>query len=161
MYNQWLFRHDPFSLPRSFLHLLHPRSPLSTPLLLRNAFFSPYQTSASSTVVKKVFEEEMPVVESMRWPLGLMSAFTTPGEVLAHVQPSDGGGKKVLLIAGELDALVTPEIVRTSYEAYREAAGEKADGMVEYVAVEGSGHHVMLDWRWKEAAEIVLRFLDT
>lgn len=175
VYRQWLFNHDPFSLPRCLLHLFHPRSPLSTPLLLRNAFFSPSHTPVSSPVVVDCFEREMPIVESMMWPAGLMRAFVTEAEVLKKVTGGKAGKQKVLLIAGGSDVLVTPDIVRHSFDRYRLAASsfpshdvlpqddEKADSereTVGYVEIKGSGHHVMLDWQWQTAAELVLSFLD-
>ncbi|KAH7635831.1 Alpha/Beta hydrolase protein [Sordaria sp. MPI-SDFR-AT-0083] len=120
VYLNW-FRLDPLFTLRMILHGWHPNSPLSHPSL------------------------------SFLWPLGMGWRFVDPEKVLLQISDWDetrarvsgeGKGKegqrgqqRVLVIAGEKDKIMTPDIMQKLAEWYRAAygvlvVGKKIDGVV-------------------------------
>lgn len=154
----WLF--DPWFYPRYFKDLCHPRSPLSSTNLVRRAFFS---DDAPEEVVSD-FEDKMPEFESMAWPMAMMTIFAHPEIVarrVAAMQGTGSVGRGMLLVAGEKDRLVPPSIVAQLARWYRQAAGwEGVEARFEEKLVKRSGHHLMLDVFWQDAAGMVLEWLE-
>ncbi|KAL8882271.1 MAG: hypothetical protein Q9198_000702 [Flavoplaca austrocitrina] len=93
---------DPWFLIRSYLHLMHPRSPLSSIDLVQQAFFSPQFPRAKV----EQWQRWMPNWESMLWPLGMMRPFVSFQRILQNVA---GAGKvevPICIMAGGDDKLV-------------------------------------------------------
>ncbi|KAF8251626.1 alpha/beta-hydrolase [Wilcoxina mikolae CBS 423.85] len=140
--NWW--RLDSWFFPRFFWHLCHPRSPLSSTPLVKAAFFS---HGFPEKEVRKV-EAMMSEWESMAWPNGMMWRFVDPKKVVARM-------RRMLVVAGEVDALMSVMIERELAEWYR-----KAGGNVEDEVVRGAGHHLMLDTTWEEGARTLDAWLE-
>lgn len=149
----WM-RHDPWYIPRAIWDMGDIRSLLSTPPLVRRAFFG---THTPRTVVQEFFNFYMNHEETVSWMRDMMFRYVKPRDVTAKVP-----GGRVFCMGGDRDALITPDIVR-------DTAGEYGVGMV-YVRPSGvfsfvflflthfasPGHHMQNDVSWKEAADVVL-----
>jgi len=113
--------------------------------------------------------------ESMIWPFGLMLPFASAQSVLRSIMGWGDGRSMMLIVAGEQDKLIAIPLMQKLAAAYR-AALEKVLGRkkpqhsasigmalgpdgVEFAAVKKSGHHLMNDLHWDEAAERILEFL--
>jgi len=141
VYCNWYFKLDRWAFFRLFFHLSHPRSPLSTPYLLKGAFFC---RNYPMERVNDLFQK-LPTYESLSWPSSMISRFVNVPRVLEAV----GGGQNVLLIAGGEDRLMEPPIVRKAAKEYGAA----------YEEVKGSGHHVMLDLFWEDAVVKIVQYV--
>lgn len=160
VYRSW-WKLDPWFVPRMFLrHLGHPRSPLSTPQLVKNVFFSPsFPLSEVET-----FAHNMAPYESLLWPLGIMfNGYVDLHRVLL------GCNMKILVVAGQKDVLMRTEFMERTAAEYTIALGEcERDGLkeegergrVDYEVVDDSGHHVMNDSMWKDAADILAEWFE-
>ncbi|KAL1404860.1 hypothetical protein Q8F55_008471 [Vanrija albida] len=125
-----------------FCHFGHPNSALSHPLLTLRAFFGrqfPLQTVYP-------FQAKLARYESLRWPFSMVGPFARAQDVVKHVQR-----RRILVLAGDEDALMTPEITRET-AAYYALAG--AEVTTEFVS--GAGHHLQNDVQWEEGAERLL-----
>lgn len=118
VYWRW-FKMDPWFVPRYYIRdLWHSRSPLSSTTLIHNAFFS--SSCPRSTVAS--FEPEMCEYESMLWPLGMMFPFVNTTNVLRNIlgwKKDDGKQKRLLVVAGEEDALMGVTLMRQMAVVYR------------------------------------------
>lgn len=170
---------DPFYPLRMYLfHFGHPRSPLSSTRLVKQAFFC---EECPDERVREFETQEMAPYESMVWPVGTLTAFADPRKIVravGSINPStresrEGLRPRVLVIAGGKDVLMKPgvmaKLVGLLRNAVRLTLGSLAndddvqegctDG-VEFRVVQGSGHHLMGDIYWEECAEKILRFLE-
>lgn len=122
---------------------MHPQSALSTPALLKGAFFS------QDYPIKKVEElsNVIPTAESLMWPFSMMYRFINVGLVLKNIP---GGKKDILVLAGGEDKLMRPHLMKKAALAYG----------ARYAEVPNSGHHVMLDLYWRDALEQILKFVE-
>ncbi|CZS95248.1 uncharacterized protein RAG0_04984 [Rhynchosporium agropyri] len=169
VYWNW-FKMDPWFIPRYYVRdLWHSRSPLSSTTLVHQAFFCP---SYPVSEVKK-FETLLPEYESMLWPLQMMFRFVDLGKVLGNIIGWSKGGKRVLVVAGERDPLMVPELMRRMTADYKVAVnkewgtliggGERppngAEDVVGFEVVVGSGHHLQNDLYWEDCAERILNFV--
>ncbi|KAK0106284.1 hypothetical protein ONS96_003924 [Cadophora gregata f. sp. sojae] len=180
-YWNW-FKMDPWFVPRYYIRdLWHPRSPLSSTTLVHQAFFSP---SYPMSGVRK-FETLMPEYESMLWPLQMMTRFVDVGRVVRSIVGwgrGEGGGKRMLVVAGEKDRLMDVELMREVAAEYRVAVREwwgalvgetkrEGEGLVAsdgpgeedgvgFEVVMGSGHHVQNDLYWEDCAQKILKFVE-
>jgi hypothetical protein len=139
---------DSWALLRLLLHFMHPRSPLSSPALTRGAFFC--ESAPEAEVIS--CHEEMSVPESMLWPSSMMRPFVNIARVLSHVGDlSRPANERVLILAGGNDKLMRPPIMRKAARLYEGA----------YEEVSGSGHHMMRDVYWEDAANKLLGFVNS
>lgn len=132
-------------------------------------------------------EKTMPEYESMSWPLGMLRQFVNPFSVLRNLGLAPLGSPtarrepgRILIVAGEKDRLVTLDLKERLKNWYTEAAittlakvrlanqghgsgqdylGGEVGELVSIKVAPGVGHHIMLDVRWKESAEMVLQWL--
>lgn len=105
----WM-RLDPWCLPRFLWDMGDLRSPLSTPLLVRRALFGPH---ISRTDFREFFDRCMNHEETVSWVQDMMFRYVEPEDVKAKVP-----GGRVLCVAAERDALVTPDIARDTASEY-------------------------------------------
>lgn len=178
VYWNWL-KLDPFCLFRMYLvHLGHPRSPLSSTRLVKQAFFC---DECPDERVREFETQEMAPYESMVWALATFRMFADPGKIVRAVGLTNSSGRgsteqlrpRVLVIAGGKDVLTRPGVMAKLAGLLRDAVRSvfgsvKSDGGVqegitdgvEFRVVQGSGHHLMGDVYWEECAEKILRFLE-
>ena len=178
VYWNWL-KLDPFCLFRMyFVHLGHPRSPLSSTRLVKQAFFC---DECPDERVREFETQEMAPYESMVWALATFRMFADPGKIVRAVGLTNSSGRgsteqlrpRVLVIAGGKDVLTRPGVMAKLAGLLRDAVRSvfgsvKSDGGVqegitdgvEFRVVQGSGHHLMGDVYWEECAEKILRFLE-
>ena len=105
----WM-RLDPWYIPRSLWDMGDLRSPLSTPLLVHRAFFGPH---AQQTDVQEFFDLCMNHEETVPWMRDMMFRYVEPTNVKAKVP-----GGRILCVAADRDALVTPDIVKDTASEY-------------------------------------------
>jgi hypothetical protein len=168
-----LFRLDPWFLQRFlFRDLCHPRSQLSSTILVHRAFFS---DSYPVEEVRK-FESLMPEYEGIVWPLGMMFRFVDVRKVLESIVGwKDDKNWRILVIAGEKDRLNSVSLMERMAAMYRAAletcwSGKgdarrdvrRRDGQdgVGFSVIKGSEHHVQNDLHWEECAEQALAFVN-
>ena len=169
---------DPFYPLRMYLfHFGHPRSPLSSTRLVKRAFFC---DECPDDRVREFETQEMAPYESMVWPIGTLSAFADPENIVRALGLTNSSGRestdsrpRVLVVAGGKDVLMRPGVMARLVCLLRNAVrsafgsvtnnGEIQEGIrdgVEFRVVQGSGHHLMGDIYWEECAEKILRFLE-
>lgn len=172
VYWNW-FKLDPFyPLRMCLLHFGHPRSPLSTTRLVKQAFFC---DECPDERVREFETQEMAPYESVAWPLATFGMFADPDKIVraAGLSNSSGSRPRVLVIAGGKDVLMKPVVMGKLVGILREAVkqvfgsvgggGDPGEGIgdgVEFRVVKGSGHQLMNDIHWEECAERILGFLE-
>lgn len=125
-YINWLFL-DPWLIFRMFLD---PYRILSTPRLSSRAFFGEnYSRSLHPSrdatqqidTVPEGYMQQMTKEESVAWPNGMNFPFINTQRVLQNMTFVQGTiqTKRVHLIAGTQDALMSPDIMRRAQSAYR------------------------------------------
>jgi len=153
---------------RVYLHLWHPKSPLSSTPLVKAVFFSNSMTLSAT----KAFETRTSNYESYVWPFQMIrSSFINVRKVLTSLSTK---GFKVLVLAGGVDKLMSGDIMRKMVVQYRDSAeslvGEgvlkqaedrfsadekelkdRADSVI-FSTVEGAGHHFQNDVMWEVGA---------
>jgi hypothetical protein len=176
IYWNWI-KLDPFYPLRMFLlRFGHPRLPLSSTSLVKQAFFC---DECPHERVREFETQEMAPYESFRWPLATFVVFTDPERITRAVGPSNFSGHeaeedsrpRALVIAGGKDVLIKPGVMAKLTGLLREAArlvfgsvagdGDSREGIrdrVEFRVVPGSGHQLMNDIHWEECAERILGF---
>jgi pimeloyl-ACP methyl ester carboxylesterase len=184
VYWNW-FKLDPWFMVRSWVHMQHPRSPLSSTQLVWGAFFG---NEMDEDGVRE-FERWMPKYESLNWAIGMLRAFVDPTKVIGNIvgwEESDGKGGRVAVIAGGVDKLMRLDIMERVAETYRgvvrEMVGKKKVEMgtdgdeglrevekgvleerregVTLVVVEEAGHHLQNDAQREKGAEAFRRWVD-
>lgn len=105
----WL-RVDPWYFPRYLWDMGDICSPLSTPGLVRRAFFGRH---TSQRDVQEFFDLYMNYEETASWIRGMMFRYVEPKNVKAKVP-----GGRVLCVAADRDALVTPAISQDTASEY-------------------------------------------
>ncbi|GMK55139.1 hypothetical protein CspeluHIS016_0201950 [Cutaneotrichosporon spelunceum] len=143
VYMNWA-RIDPWLSFRTIFHFGHPNSPLSHPSLTQAAFFG----SSFPSERVQAFQHRLCRFESLLWPLSMMRQFATAAQILASVTT-----RKVMVMAGEQDALMTPEVTRQTAARYRTESDH-----VEMELVEGAGHHLQNDVQWEDGAARLLKW---
>ena len=138
---------DPWFTLRMLFHLWHPNSPLSHPALTRRAFFG----SAFPDDRVLPFQRQLCRYESFWWPLTMMRPFATANAVLGGIDSA--AVAKVLVMAGDEDALMAPEVTLHTAAFYRSASN---DDNVRVEFVKGAGHHLQNDVQWREGADRLL-----
>ena len=131
VYWNW-FKQDPWFPMRSWLHLQHPTSPLSSVSLVHGAFFgSRYPRSRVPE-----FMRWMPAYESMRWPMGMTGNFgdwwrgrctwLEPRSILKSIArpPNERNLDRVCIVVGSEDMMMDLGMCRRQAAEYREANSE-------------------------------------
>jgi hypothetical protein len=160
-------------------HLWHPNSPLSHPVLTRRAFFSEQQTDA----YVETFQDRASPYESFIWALGMTKPFVSQRNIISQIT-GWGTGQRIMVLAGELDKIMTLPIMedlaqmyRTKYSAMvqeKQLQSEDAEVVpisgesgrddtghgVRYCVVPGAGHHLQNDVTWEIGAEKLLAFYE-
>lgn len=144
-------RLDPWFSIRMLFHLWHPNSPLSHPQLTHRAFFG--DKFPLSRV--EAFQHRMNRFESFWWPLGMIRPFATARQILENVEGKQDGDR-VLVMAGEQDKLMTPDVTRQTAAFYKVAMPDGKGVRLEFV--EGAGHHLQNDVQWEDGAERLLQW---
>lgn len=140
IFRNW-WRVDPWMFVRSATHGFHPRSPLSSPTLVKRAFFS---ADADDAHVRHVAEALLEPTDSMAWPLSMtLQRFVDPAAVRTQL-----GEGRVAVLGGERDALMDRDVVLRTAAAYGIAPGDARVGFIEGVA-----HDVMLEAGWQDATK--------
>ena len=177
--NWWLL--DPWFSLRMLFHGWHPNSPLSHPALTRRAFFS---DAVSDSYVAR-FQMHINAYESFLWPLGMMAPFANAATIVRRVAGwGQGGGQRILVLAGGRDRLMTVDIMEKLAGFYRQPLRllirdkklDAVDGPVEdgensskrgvdtngdgvrFCVVPSAGHHMQNDVEWEVGAEKLLAF---
>ena len=178
IYWNWV-KLDPFYPLRMYLfHFGHPRSPLSSTRLVKQAFFC---DECPDERVREFETQEMAPYESMAWPLATFGTFADPEKIVRAVGLTNSSGResteglepRVLVVAGGKDVLIRPGVMAKLVGLLRSAVrlvfgsatdkGDHQEGVrngVEFRVIQGSGHHLMGDIYWEECAEKILRFLE-
>lgn len=178
VYWNWV-KLDPFYPLRMYLfHFGHPRSPLSSTRLVKQAFFC---DECPEERVRKFETQEMAPYESMVWPVATFGTFADPEKMVRALGLINSSGReytedprpRVLVVAGGKDVLMRPGVMAKLVGLLRDAVrlvlgsvtnhGDHWEGIrdgVEFRVVEGSGHHLMGDVYWEECAEKILGFLE-
>jgi pimeloyl-ACP methyl ester carboxylesterase len=159
-------------------HFGHPRSPLSSTRLVKQAFFS---DNCPDERVREFETQEMSPYESLAWLLATFGMFADPEKIVRAVGLTNSYGSgsveelgpRVLVVAGEKDALMKPVVMEKLVGLLRGAVrlmfgstgsdGDYKEGIgsgVEFRVVKGSGHQLMNDIYWEECAEKILEFLE-
>lgn len=127
LYWTW-YKHDPWFVLRSMLHLGHPSSPLSTPALVHGAFFG--SKFNSRDVAGSM--QWMPCYESMRWPIGQFGSFwewlrgrnawLEVKDILRHVEVSraEADEDSICVIVGLQDMMHDEGMRKRVAKDYRE-----------------------------------------
>jgi pimeloyl-ACP methyl ester carboxylesterase len=165
VYRNW-FKNDPWFLVRSYAHLMHPRSPLSSTPLVHSAFFS--QACPEENV--REFERWMSPWESMLWPLYMMRSFVSFPRVVQNITGWNRGSR-ICVVAGTQDKLMGVVLIEKLADCLRAAVKENAadkkidspkdvEEGVKLVIVRDAGHHLQNDSVWGDGARQLLEFFE-
>ena len=108
--NKNWFAIDLWLMPRILWHGGDMKSPLSSPQLVRRAFFSPQLPEER---LKEFFECNLNHEESLTWPMQMMGRFVQPLIVRSKIPEG-----RVFWVAGEHDVLVDPVITKEAATEY-------------------------------------------
>jgi pimeloyl-ACP methyl ester carboxylesterase len=139
--------------PEGYEYPWSSRARLNTIHQVKSVFFCP---ECPDEVVDEWLKESRAPEESARAGLSVVYEFGNPEKILDHLDGLKGSRKKVLLVAGEKDLLVKPEMVKENADAYRSIDPEA----VEEKVVTGSAHHIMWDLHWAQCADFILEWLE-
>lgn len=142
-----------------------PPAMVDTPEKVRTVFFS---EETQDEVVEKWLGECKTEMEGAVAGLRCFRKMGDYGKVLGGVNGlgQDDAGRetkkrrKMLFVAGGVDVLVTPEMVKAEYTKYVEVARDMGDETCMHFVVDGSGHHLMMDAHWEECATVVVHWLE-
>lgn len=109
VYKNW-FTTDLCVTPRLLWHGGDMKSPLSSPQLVRRAFFSPQLPEGR---LKEFFEYNLNHEESVTWPLQMMGRYVQPLIVRSKIPKG-----RVFWVAGEHDVLVDPVLTKGAAAEY-------------------------------------------
>lgn len=126
IYWNW-FKQDPWFPLRSWLHLQHPDSPLSTEELVHGAFFGHKYPRSQVGAFKQWF----PPFESMGWPVGMMGSFSAwisgknkwlnENDVVSNIESIADDKDKICVIIGKEDMMYRPWMWQRQCAEYRAA----------------------------------------
>lgn len=163
--------------------LFHPRYILATTQQVRDAFFTPI----TQLHIVKHLESLLSPYESMLWPMQALFRFVSGPDVirsivgwtprmLSEFEESPPVKPRFLVLAGELDVLCTPSILKDAADRYNTAFRDcvksgKVDGIsdndagaenrgVEFGVVNGVGHHMQNDGGWQLGAMRLIAWAD-
>lgn len=160
-------------------HFWHPNSALSHPALTRRVFFSNEQTDA----YVEAFQDRISPYESFIWALGMTKPFINQQNLVSQIQ-GWGRGQRIMVLAGELDKIMTLRIMEDLAHMYRvgyssmaqqnklpgedtevvplegEGGRDNTGHGVRYCVVPGAGHHLQNDVTWEIGARKLLAFYE-
>lgn len=133
VYWNW-FKTDPWFPLRSWLHLQHPTSPLSSDRLVKQAFFGRRfpQESVSE------FRRWMPAYESMRWAMGMCGnlwswwkgrpQWLNARDIVQNISQSSGEDQRarICIMVGSEDMMIDTDICSLQAAQYREAISSRS-----------------------------------
>lgn len=169
----WCTRIDPWMFVRGALMFHHPRAPLCTTLLVRNAFFGPDYPYENV----KEFEKWMAPYESIRWPTDTMGSWEggrnvwlDTNKIVRNITASDPSKDRVLVMLGSEDKIMqgTQERMVAEYadaiqkhdQDRKSLEGKpRTHPSVRLVEINRAGHHLQNDVQWEEGARALLEFL--
>ncbi|RBR23399.1 uncharacterized protein FIESC28_03778 [Fusarium coffeatum] len=154
--------------PDGYKYPWSPRSQLDTLDQVRAAFFQP---ETPEETVTRWLSDCKTESEGIRTGLSVFWSFGTANDVLKSLVGIEGQSaqsRKVLLISGSNDRLVTASMVEENAKAYHVAASElsgksetgNSSGIVTTISVPGSAHHLMMDIAWKDCALRIVNWID-
>ncbi|CAP71032.1 uncharacterized protein PODANS_6_4030 [Podospora anserina S mat+] len=181
VYINW-WRLDPWFSFRMIFHGWHPNSPLSHPVLTRRVFFG--EQLPGSYLMK--FQQRASRYESFLWPLGMMSRFVKPENLLPRITSWRANkGQGIMVLGGEIDKIMTIPVMEKLANTYRESytglvaqkkiEGDDRDGVKKLLGdggrdtvgqgvrccyVPGAGHHLQNDVTWEIGAQKLLAFYE-
>ncbi|KAF2235507.1 alpha/beta-hydrolase [Viridothelium virens] len=138
----------------SFVPSLKLDTGIETPAQVRSKFFS---AGASDKVVEGWMRDSKGRLESVRVSIESFWPLADAGAVLAGIT-SMPSGRKVLCVSAEKDALVSSEVSRQNFEAYRSIC--QGEEEVLQAELSASAHHVMLDVARERCATLIINWLE-
>ncbi|KAL2759601.1 hypothetical protein ACRALDRAFT_1074171 [Sodiomyces alcalophilus JCM 7366] len=119
VYRSWAAL-DPWFTIRMILQGGHPNSPLSHPVLTKQAFFS----GGASDAKVLDFQSRMSRYESFLWPISMMMRFADAEKVVGSIRGWGGdagsdGTARIMVMTGTDDKLTTPHIMEQLATEYR------------------------------------------
>jgi pimeloyl-ACP methyl ester carboxylesterase len=167
VFDNWA-KMDPLVNLRLMLHGLHPKSNISTPELMRKAYFG-LDTKLEDV---KEFGKWAPDYEAMRWPFVTLGRKDGSGmlrrmeaaDIVANITDEGGrrgSGDKMLVLNGKADVLVqgTGERVVAEYRSAFVKSNGAGKGGVAFVEIDRAGHHVQNDVQSEEGAQALLGWM--
>ena len=148
--------------PQAFLPRLRsffdfqPNTGLETPAQVRNKFFSP---EAPEDTVNDWLRDSKGRMESIRVAIEHMWPFSDAAAVVAAIH-SDARplGRKILSISAGKDVLISKDLTRETFDAYRLASQGEEEIM--RVSLPDSAHHIMLDVAHERCAELIIKWIE-
>lgn len=150
--------------PDGYKYPWSPRSQLDTQEQVRAAFFQP---DTKAEVIERWLSECKTANEGIRTGLSVFWPFGQADDVLKNLvglKSDSGQTRKVLLISGVEDRLVTPGAVEENTKAYeavlKGASAVDVDEVVKSVSIPGSAHHLMMDLAWEDCASCIVTWIE-
>ncbi|KAI6765454.1 hypothetical protein HG530_006524 [Fusarium avenaceum] len=150
--------------PDGYKYPWSPRSQLDTLEQVRAAFF---QSDTKAEVIERWLSKCKTASEGIRTGLSVFWPFGQAADVLKNLvglKGETGQTRKVLLVSGGEDRLVTPAAVeenRKAYEAALEgASGVEANEAVKSVSIPESAHHLMMDLAWEDCVSCIVAWIE-
>lgn len=154
--------------PQGYKYPWSPRSQLDTADQVRAAFFQP--ETPEDTIDRwlsycKTASEGIRTGLSVFWPFGTA---TDVLKTLVGIEGNGGQTRKVLLVSGSNDRLVTACMVEENAKAYQAAEEELPgnqetgdnSGTITSISIPGSAHHLMMDIVWEDCALRILNWIE-
>ena len=154
--------------PDGYKYPWSSRSQLDTLAQVRAAFFQP--ETPEETVTRwlsdcKTESEGIRTGLSVFWPFGIAN------DVLKSLVGIGGNAeqsRKVLLISGSDDLLVTASMVEENAKAYQAALEEfpgnretgDSNEVITTISISGSAHHLMMDIAWEDCALRIVNWME-
>lgn len=140
---------------RSFFNF-QPNTGLDTPAQVRNKFFS---SETPENAVHAWLRDSKSRLESIRVSMEHLWPFADPADVLATIQSNVRPfGRKILSVSGGKDVLISHNLTRETYDAYRLASQGEQEIM--HVSLANSAHHIMLDVAHDQCADLIMGWID-
>ncbi|SPJ76778.1 uncharacterized protein FTOL_06226 [Fusarium torulosum] len=150
--------------PDGYKYPWSPRSQLDTPDQVRAAFF---QSNTKEEVIERWLSECKTAKEGIRTGLSVFWPFGQAANVLKSLVGLRGDSaqtRKVLLVSGVEDRLVTPAAVEENRKAYEaaleEASAVDAKEVVKSISIPRSAHHLMMDLGWEDCAGRIVAWIE-
>lgn len=144
VYWNW-FMTDPWFPLRSWLHLQHPTSPLSSDRLVKQAFFG----KLFPQEMVPEFRRWMPAYESMRWAMGMCGDFWSwwkgrpkwlvARDIVRNISQSSGEDQRtrVCIMVGSEDMMIDTDMCRLQAAQYREAIESQPPSVHKTSSIQG------------------------
>jgi hypothetical protein len=150
--------------PEGYKYPWSPRSQLDRPDQVRAAFFQP---DTKEEVIQRWLSECKTAKEGIRTGLSVFWPFGQASDVLESLVGLKGDSaqtRKILLVSGAEDRLVTPAAVEENGKAYEVAlegaSAVDAQEVVKSVSIPRSAHHLMMDLGWEDCASRIVAWIE-